>query len=114
MNGSTDASCQTVGAFFFRAHALIAAVASSLDLRGLPVGLLHRPPSSRRPRRVGADARPGRAVEPERAGGASVAGRARRLRAPRREVAEHKLQLQMFSNLWERNLDHFFVLARLA
>ena len=28
-NGSTDASCQTDGAFFFRAHALIAAVASS-------------------------------------------------------------------------------------
>ena len=29
-NGSTDASCQTDGAFFFRAHALIAAVASAL------------------------------------------------------------------------------------
>ena len=43
--------------------------------------------------------RSGLAVELERAGASSVAGRARRQRAPRRGNSRAQLQLSMFSNL---------------
>ena len=119
MYGSTDAPCQDVDvdlvADRVAAHSLIASVARSFP--SLPV-LRRRPGGSgtgdgqtcaRAAVATRTSAFRGRAAlsSLERAGGASVAGRARRNARRVAESPSTRLQLSMFSNLYERINDRF-------
>ena len=108
-NGSTDASCQTDGAFFFRAHALIAAVASALVFPPNGPGSGGGKPGKPGGETGRLDLRAGGrrdAYECDSRSGRAVQARARwrrvgyRSRAPatraRRGVAEHSCNPQVF------------------